>query len=171
MLVLCLPVEAKKEKSTLLTGGIEYTVETARQEAFDGIEYTIPLSMLKPYLKDSNYGENKKAMRNGQEDLSDRWIGYFSNGRYNVVYKNDRYKEYSYSSNGRLRGITIRTSLDFPVKGYTYNIFGKLEDVTFYVKVNNDSHIYVYTPEGVLTSHWINNKCYDKDGKVVLESY
>ena len=168
LMILCLPVEAKKEKSLVLTGGIEYTVETARKEAFDGIAYTIPLSMLAPHLEDPNYDSNKKATANRQEDLSDRWIERYSNGGYSIVYKKDRYKGYSYDLSGKLEVIRIRTSLNFPLKSYSYDLSGKLEGVSFYTRVDGKTHVFAYNPDGSFSHHWIDNKCYDKDGKLIL---
>ena len=161
-------MEAKKQ-IMVLTGSITYTVETARNEAFDGIEYQISMEPYKKYFKDPNYGKNKKAMANGQEDLSDRWIGYFSNGTYNIVYKNDRYTEYTYDSTGKLELIYIRTSFNFPAKSYTYDLAGKLNGVSFYTRVNDKVHIFTYNADGSFDSHYINGKFYDKDGKLILE--
>lgn len=166
LIVLCLPVEARKEKSLVLTGGVEYTVETARKEAFDGVEYTIPLTLITPHMKDPNYGENKKAMANGQEDLSDRWVGKYSDGGYTVVYKKDRYKVYSYYKNGKLEGIGIRNSLNYPVKVYSYEVSGLLKSVSFLISYEES---YAFTTNGNLKSYCKHNRCYDKDGNFKYE--
>ena len=46
-------------------GGVTYTVETARKEAFADVEYTLPKSIINAHKTDPNYKENMKAKANG----------------------------------------------------------------------------------------------------------
>lgn len=72
-----------------LEGGVVYTVESARKEAFDGVKYKIPVASFKEHLTDPNFEENKAAIASGITDLGNRWIEWFSTGGYNIVYKNN----------------------------------------------------------------------------------
>ena len=72
-------------------GGVTYTVETARKEAFADVEYTLPKSIINAHKTDPNYKENMKAKANGVKKLSDRYITYYDDGGYGIVYKANRY--------------------------------------------------------------------------------
>ena len=80
-----------------LEGGVVYTVESARKEAFDGVKYKIPVSSFKEHLRDRNFEENKKTKTSGVVDLGDRKIGWFSDTSYAVMYNNNKYIVYSVS--------------------------------------------------------------------------
>ena len=75
-----------------LEGGVTYTVESARKEAFSGVKYKIPVSSFKKYMQDPNFEENKAAIAAGKADLGDRKIELFSDGSYGVIYNNNLYK-------------------------------------------------------------------------------
>lgn len=45
--------------SLTITGGIEYTVDMAREESFNNISTTIDIQQFKKYLIDPNYEKHK----------------------------------------------------------------------------------------------------------------
>ena len=68
-----------------LKGGVKYTVESAREEAFRNIEYQISMEPHKKYLTDPGYtpgecGKKPKISKKG------RYVNYFSDGSYGVRY-------------------------------------------------------------------------------------
>ena len=65
-----------------LEGGVTYTVESARKEAFSGVKYKIPVSSFKKYMQDPNFEENKAAIAAGKADLGDRWVEAYSDLTY-----------------------------------------------------------------------------------------
>ena len=160
ILMIVLPVEAKT-----LKGEVRYTVKQAREEAFSNVEYTLPESIIKSNLIDPNYKENKKAIKIGATELSDRFITIFSDGEYGVIYKNNFYFEYYYSSKGKLISIGKRNRLIYPVITYIYNQYNELTTVSLIV---NETNTYNFRPDGKLDSHWVNNNCYDINGNLVL---
>ena len=148
-----------------LKGGVKYTVKQAREEAFANVEYTLPQSIIKANLTDPNYKENKKAIKLGATELKDRYITLFSDGKYGIIYKNNFYFEYYYSSKGKLISIGKRNRLIYPVITCIYNQYNELTTVSLIVDENNT---YNFRPDGKLVSHWVNNNCYDINGNLVL---
>ena len=151
-----------------LEGGVTYTVESARKEAFSGVKYKIPVSSFKKYMQDPNFEENKAAIAAGKADLGDRKIGWFSDGGYGVVYKKNKYNVYFYDKKGNLEGFDVRSSLVCPTKTYKYTNKGKLENVVFDVSL---TETFIFDLKGELKSHWIGDNCYDKSGKIILKRY
>ncbi len=149
-----------------LEGGVTYTVESARKEAFSGVKYKIPVSSFKKYMQDPNFEENKAAIAAGKADLGDRWVEAYSDLTYGILFKNDRYRVYYYDKSGHLTTIGIRSSLVCPMKSYAYNLKGELESVSFYQSANN---IYTYDFQGNLLGHRINDVVYDADGNEILK--
>lgn len=161
LLMLGLPGSALK-----LTGGVEYTVETAREEAFAGVVYQIPVSTFSKYMRDPDYADNQNGLKLGKEDLGDRWITKFSDGSYMITYKKDKYKSYTYETDGKLSSYGIKTGIDYVEKVYDYDLSGKLFCVALYVRYNE---IYGFNIDGTLDYHWIGDNCYDINGKVTLK--
>ena len=149
-----------------LEGGVVYTVESARKEAFDGVKYKIPVSSFKEHLRDRNFEENKAAIALGSKNLGDRYISFFSDGTYSIVYVKDRYRVYTYNKNGKLVELSVRSKLGFPMKAYKYNAKGYFDGVELYV---TKQECFIFTANGELVSHWIGNDCYDINGKLILE--
>ena len=151
-----------------LKGGVTYTVEQARKEAFANVEYTLPKHIINANRTDPNYKQNQTLIKNKVKETSDRYIGYFSDGTYIIVYKDNLYFEYYYNQKGNISAIGKRTSKTFPSKCYKYNNKGTLIVIILYVDQNNS---YTFEPNGKLTSHWINNVGYDQNGKIIGRSY
>lgn len=151
-----------------LKGGVTYTVETARKEAFADVEYRLPKAIIDANRVDPNFRENKKAIKRGITDFEDRHITHFSDGTYGVIYKNNLFYEYYYYSNGKLSEVGKRIGLNYPTKSYKFNTLGVLETVVLYVKYKES---YIFTSEGDFISHWLNDVCYDINGRVKLKKY
>ena len=165
ILILSLPIEIGAKT---LKGEVKYTVKQAREEAFSNVEYTLPQSIIKANLTDPNYKENKKAIKLGATELKDRYITYAADGSYGIIYKNNLYYEYDYFPNGKLEGIGKRNGLTYPVVSYFYNTQNELTELMLYV---NEYQAFQFKANGQLLYHWINNKCYDENGKIINEVY
>ena len=151
-----------------LKGSVTYTVEQARKEAFANVEYTLPKHIINANRTDPNYKQNQSLIKNGVKETSDRYITYFSDGGYGIVYKNDLYKEYYFKKNGKIESIGIRANLTYPVKSFKYDYNGNLEEVVLYITENDG---YIFKPNGQMVVHWVNNVAYDINGKIIMRSY
>ena len=149
-------------------GGVTYTVETARKEAFADVEYTLPKSIINAHKTDPNYKENMKAKANGVKKLNDRYITYFDDGTYAVTYYSNLEYGYYYSNVGVLEAIDKSDNVTYPIKNYRYTKQGELEQIILDVAPKES---YMFELDGQLRSHWIGNKCYDLNGKVVARRY
>ena len=163
ILMIVLPVEAKT-----LKGEVRYTVKQAREEAFSNVEYTLPQSIIKSNLIDPNYKENKKAIKLGATELKDRYIEHYSDGGYALAYKNNMYIVYYYKKNGKLETLEKRNSLQTPTRTLRYNTLGELEEVSLFITPEDS---YIFTISGELKCHWVGDKGYDKNGKVIITRY
>ena len=147
-----------------LKGGVKYTVESAREEAFRNIEYEISMEPHKKYLIDPGYtpgegGKKPKISKRG------RYVNYFSDGTYGVRYYTDWKYIYLYSATGVLGCIEVRNDADkYPYLTKMYSIAGRLLTVILWVSQDES---FSYEPNGELTVHWVKNNGYDKDGKLV----
>ena len=74
-----------------LKGGVTYTVEQARKEAFAGVQYFLPKSIIEANMFDPNFKDNVRAIKNKITETPDRFIVYFSDGSYSIVYKKNLY--------------------------------------------------------------------------------
>ena len=165
ILILSLPIEIGAKT---LKGEVKYTVKQAREEAFSNVEYTLPQSIIKANLTDPNYKANKKAIKLGATELKDRYIEHYSDGGYALAYKNNMYIVYYYKENGELDSIEKRESLVAPTKSFDYNVEGKLESITL---ILSPTDMYIFNLKGELEGHWVGDKCYDKNGKVISVRY
>ena len=154
--------------SYTLKGEVTYTVERARKEAFTNVEYSLPQSIIDKNIKDPNFKENIKAIKLGATELKDRYIGKFSNGAYAIVYKKNRHYVYYYSQTGELTSIEKRKSLQAPTSSLSYTPQGQLDGVVFILTTSN---VYIFDVKGKFVCHWVGDKAYDKNGKVILTRY
>ena len=63
----------------VLEGNVSYTEETAREEAFSGVEQKISMEQFKDKIQDKNYRENKDSFKS-EKTFSDRIVQYFKIG-------------------------------------------------------------------------------------------
>ena len=151
-----------------LKGGVTYTVESARKEAFADVKYSISSRIIKNNKFDPNYEENKKLIQQGIVETNDRYIAYFAKGGYEIVYKNNLFIEYYYDQNGILEHLEERECHSFPMRSVKYDTKGNL--IRIVLSVSRDD-VYIFFPNGQLESHWLNNKEYDLNGNVINQSF
>lgn len=151
-----------------IKGGVTYTVESAREEAFKNIDYSIPQHLFSENKIDPNSVKNQIAAKQQKTKTKDRYVTWFSDGAYSVVYKKNLLYEYEYSQNGELTTIGKRSGLKCPVKTYKYNLENKLYNVILHVCTKES---YVFDENGTLIAHWIDSKCYDNNGNLILNRY
>lgn len=172
-LFVMLPVMAQT-----LRAGIEYTVDSARQIAFDDIQYHIDKDKyINPYIVDINYKENKRALKYGYT-LGDRDLEQLkAKGltAYAVTYRADPFVTYYYW--GRfLIGVDINEQerkTVYPFRSFYYNTDGDLLTVTVNVAHGDN---YVYNKNKNLVAHCKDDYCYNNSGKIIgtrknIESY
>ena len=153
-----------------LTGGVVYTVESAREAAFDGIEYEISMEPFKKYLKDPGYiSPAKKDGGRPKVSKRGRWVEFFFRGEYGIRYKDDSSYDYYYNNSGNLIALGIFTKNTYTVNEYPklylkYDVSGCLESVTYYTSKGES---FTYGKNKSLIVHWKNNKGYDINGKII----
>ena len=82
--------------------------------------------------------------------------------------KLNMYIVYYYKGNGELDTIEKRESLQTPMRSFRYNIKGNLEEISLFLTPDNT---YIFNINGELQYHWIGDKGYDKNGKVISVRY
>ena len=161
LFLIMLPAVAKT-----LTGGVVYTVESARKAAFEGIEYEISMEPFKKYMTDPGFISPAKT-EGGKPKVSKRgrWITYFSDGGYGVTYKNDSDVGYYYNYKGKLEMLEIdeKNKNAFPYLSKQYDINGKLLQVSQEV---SERESYVFDTQKKLLAHWINQYGYNEKGEL-----
>lgn len=162
LIMSILPAAAKT-----LTGGVVYTVESAREAAFEGIEYEISMEPFKKYMKDPGFIAAAKT-EGGKPRVSKRGrrVVWFSNNEYAVTYHNDSKYDYYYK-NGKLIAIVIHsnnTKSQYPYISKKYDRNGALLRI-FYTVGKHES--FGYTRDKSLTIHWNGKYGYDEDGKII----
>ena len=153
-------------QSLTLSGGVSYTVNEARQIAFDGVPKKIDMSKYKEYFVDKNYEKNQEYMKNGKFRLRNRQLTLFSDQSYGIRYKKNKTTGFYYDKYGKLENIEVRSSLKYPTKTYLYSTKGTLENVVFVVSIDE---AFIYKMDGKLDSHWIGDDCFDENGNFVLK--
>ena len=167
-LVMFFAISVSPSYSHTLKGEVTYTVERARKEAFTNVEYSLPQSIIDKNIKDPNFKENIKAIKLGATELKDRYIEYYSDDRYSVLYKNNMLYVYYYLQNGQLDIIEKRKSLQAPTQSFRYDVQGELKEINLILSSENS---YIFKVTGEFVSHWVGDKGYDKNGKVILKRY
>lgn len=148
----------------VLKGGVVYTVESAREEAFSQVQYTIPMEEHQKYLSDPGFqareGKKPKISKRG------RYVTHFSDGTYAVKYCGKLDIAYYYNIYGKLEEIEYKKHSGYPYLSQKYDMNGKLVEVFF--NVNKDES-FVYNADKSLSAHWIKDKCYDLNGNVIYK--
>ena len=154
--------------SFTLKGGVTFTVESARKEAFADVEYSLPKNIIDANRIDPNFEDNKVLIKNGVKETGDRHITYFSDGGYSIVYKNNLYYEYDYDKNGKIIAIGKRTKLICPLKIYKFNANNQLVEIRLQASLNES---FIFNTKGKLLSHWIYDKEYDLNENIINQSF
>ncbi len=167
------PLQARIEKS--------WTVETAKQEAFNGAKQWVDLSWASP--TDPNWRENfRAACSQGLITYEDRQVEAFydpdgSLESYGVTRYDDN-KAFRYDIYGKLFAVTffefnenistfgehLKTKI-YPTKAYMHSYQnGKLVLTGLSTSYRDN---YGFYPTGELASHCINDTCYDATGQII----
>lgn len=153
-------------KSEIITGGVKYDYEIAREEVFSQPPKQIPFEFIRLYLTDKNRVENRESLNSGVTELSDRKIASFSDNSYGVEYFDDPEYEWFYDFGGRLMSFTKKDSLSYPCRTTRYKPDGSITNTGLKV---SDKESFIFSPEGKLIAHWINNLCYDASNNVIMQ--
>jgi len=151
--------------AAIITGQVEYTEQSAKEELLNTIPASIPKEQFRANIFDYDNTENTYLLLKGQTELKDRTLARFSDGSYAVMYYNDKMHVWYYTQDGRLTHSEVKTSEDYPYKTYKYNTSGKLINMS--LRPSKDE-TFIYSPDGKLIAHWLKNKCYDQSGKVIM---
>ena len=151
---------------TVLTGEVRYDVDSARKELLN-----TPLKKLNPrlvakHITDSENRENLGYALQGNVELQDRVLAFFSDGTYAVMYNRDKYHVWYYSSNGKLIYAEEKDGIDYPYKSYKYTTMGEL--VNMGLRVSKEE-TFIYSPNGRLIAHWLRENAYDEDGNIIMQ--
>lgn len=149
----------------ILTGEVKYTVDDARIELRQNRPSTTDYLINQNNFVDKDHVENYSALLKGQTKLNDRTMAIFSDGSYALNYKNDLAHVWYYDKDGLLISAEERTSFDYPYKSYKYTPDGELINMGLRV---SEKETFIFSPLGQLLGHWIDEKCYDENGNVVL---
>ena len=153
-------------QAEIISGGISYDANSAREELLDGISYTTDSTYINNAFYDKDYEQNSAYILKGITSLKDRKLAYFSDGSYAVLNYSDMKHVYYYASNGILMYIENRSGNSYPYKCYKYNTQKKLVNMSLRV---SESETFIYNPAGELVAHWVKDKAYDKDGNVIMK--
>ena len=161
IIVLIILLIGLRVQAVVIKGGVHYTVESAREEAFSKVRYTIPMDEHKKYLTDPGFSLDK----NGKPKIRKfgRFVTFFSDGEYGVFSVITGFAYY-YDKNGKLYALMKNTSSNYPVLIPKYDIKGQLIEVMYRVEKNNT---YVYGADKTYKGHWLGNNFYNPSG--VLE--
>ena len=149
--------------AAVLQGGISMDVTGARDAAFENVGPNLSKELILANFIDPNYEANRIALLNGQIDLKDRELCQFSSGIYGVRYNNDPYRAYYYTKDGRLDYTGKKSRLEYPHNVATYDLRGNLIGSAYYVSKFEQ---YIFDKDKNLTTHWVGNTGYDKNGNV-----
>ena len=150
---------------TFLTGGINYNVDSARQELFNSPVKKLNPELVAQYLSDKNYNENIGYILQGNVNLQDRTLAFFSDSTYAILYNDDKYHVWYYGKDGKLIYMEERDGLNYPYKSYKYTNAGVL--VNMGLRVSKEE-TFIYNPQGKLIAHWLGTNAYDETGNVVM---
>ena len=160
-LLFCLPSQA-----TTLHGGVEYTDQQARQEAFDGVKSFDALSVIGVF--EPRYYFNLNALNDVLvvAKTKTKLLKVINYELYTVVYKNNPNKEYIYEK-GKEKNKLLATITKTNYKHLKYSPNGELLSIEYFA--GNDS--FLYNPQGELIGHWkgLNGKEFEYNLKSKME--
>lgn len=167
MLCLCMPVNA-----LVLQGSVEYTVESAREIAFNNTDMTVDNSEYSKYASNLyNYGDIAALKAGiftvGIGSFSERQLVPFYAGKtliaYGVKYSDLPNKKFYYDKSGKLiKFDIIENGNKYPHKELSYDKQGKLISANLVISKNES---YVYDSNKKLIGHWVNNVHYNEKGE------
>lgn len=159
-------------ENTVLRGSVNYTVESARKLAFEGLDLKLDKKLLTPYIEDENNKENLELIKSHKQTAGRKVMSFvmakgFVKG-YAIIYDDKPEYIYYYSNGGYLVAVDIDKKFDsntYPYKIGKYSaLTGNLISIGFYV---SEDEQYVYTKNGKLRAHWVGNTGYNEKGKPI----
>lgn len=163
LLFIFITVQLSVNANITLQGGVAMDVDGARSAAFENVSGSVSKDLVLNNFSDPNYKENLNAILTGQLELKDRELCKFSTGIYGVRYKNDPYRAYYYTKDGKLDYTDKKSRLEYPHNVATYDLDGKLIGSAYYISKYEQ---YIFDADKNLTTHWVGNTGYDKNGNV-----
>lgn len=149
----------------IITGGVEMSVDTAREEVVSGQKARFDYMNVKNNLTDRNYRENQSKLLKGITELNDRKLGRFSDGSYAVMYYDDPKNTYYYSPDGILTHNEVKTDTNYPFKAYKYKTDGTLENQSLKV---SPQETFIFNKNGKLIAHWLGENCFDENNNIIM---
>lgn len=162
IIVLIILLIGLSVQAVVIKGGVHYTVESAREEAFSKVRYTIPMDEHKKYLTDPGFSLDKNGKPKIRKFLRD--VTVFSDGSYGVYYSNKKISYY-YNENGKLEELSYTLGTTYPKLTLKYDVKGNLNAVTYEVAAGES---YMYENDKTYMGHWVGEKFYDAKGHVIL---
>ncbi len=147
-------------QGVVLKGGVHYTVESAREEAFSRVKYKISMDEHKKYLQDPGFSLDK----NGKPKIRTfgRDVTFFDSGKYSIAKGKHNY--YYNKKNGQLEYFEyVPYRYSFPNYTAKYDISGALVTVIFNVRPHES---FVYDSVGKYLGRWVDELFYDDKGIV-----
>ena len=102
----------------------------------------------------------------GHAEIKDRVLAQFSDSSYAVMYYDNPLYVWYYSPEGVLTHIEVKDGTNYPYKSYKYDTDGKL--VNMGLRVSKEE-TFIFDPSGKLIAHWLKDKGYDENGKVIMK--
>lgn len=152
----------------VLTGGVEYTTDIAREELLQKTPLKPDGLSVLTNIADENYKENKTLLLKGQAEIKDRVLAQFSDSSYAVMYYDNPLYVWYYSPEGVLTHIEIKDGTNYPYKSYKYDTEGNL--VNMGLRVSKEE-TFIFDKSGKLIAHWLKDKGYDENGKVIMKRH
>ena len=151
---------------TMLYGSAEYNVNSAREQVADGVAYKINKNIFQSKLYDYDNKTNLQNIINGNLELKDRTLAFFSDSTYGILYKDEPYSVYYYDADGFLIYVDQKSSLNYPYNFYKYDTTGTL--INMGVRVSK-AETYIYSPDEKLIAHWVGNNAYDEKNNIIMK--
>lgn len=152
----------------VLTGGVEYTTDIAREELLQKTPLKPDGLSVLTNIADENYKENKTLLLKGQAEIKDRVLAEFSDNSYAVMYHENPLYVWYYSPEGILTHIEVKDGTNYPYKSYKYDTEGNL--VNMGLRVSKEE-TFIFDKSGKLIAHWLKDKGYDETGKVIMKRH
>ena len=157
-LLIILPVNAK-----IISGEVEYNDKLTNKNIASHNHYAF--NTISKYLVDTNNNKNIYFLNQGITELKDKKLVKFSDGTYGIKYYDDPLYSWYYSYNGRLISFTRNNTTSFPAKVTKYRPDGSIINIGYRV---SEKESFIYSENGELLAHWLDNNCYDKNNKLIM---
>ena len=151
-----------------VNGGVSYTINEARNIAFNSIKYKIDTSVYQKYFTDENYIENKNNVYRHKLRNKKYKLTLYSDETYSICYKSDKTKSFYYDTSGQLESIGFIIGEKYPKKGVKYSKSGLL--IGTYLIISSKEQ-FIFDKNKKLIGHWIGQNCYNEKGELVLIRY